>query len=31
MNIGQIAVMAKMFFPKYSAQIEQAQQTAVKA
>lgn len=28
MNIGQIAGWAKMFFPKYSAQIEQAQQLA---
>ena len=28
MNIGQIAGMAKMLFPKYSAQIDQAQQLA---
>lgn len=28
MNIGQIAGWAKMFFPKYSAQIDQAQQIA---
>ena len=28
MNIGQIAGMAKMFFPKYSAQIDQAQHLA---
>ena len=28
MNIGQIAGMAKMLFPKFSAQIDQAQQLA---
>lgn len=28
MNIGQIAGMAKMFFPKFAQQIEQAQQIA---
>lgn len=28
MNIGQIAGMAKAFFPKYASQIEQAQQIA---